>query len=50
MAFSVLVEILNLRLSGKSKANPVQLHEPMLNEGTAHVAAKLTGDTPQRQA
>jgi predicted tellurium resistance membrane protein TerC len=47
MAFSVLVEILNLQLKGRS-AQPVQLHEPMLNEGTAHIAARVTGDDARR--
>jgi predicted tellurium resistance membrane protein TerC len=40
MAFSVLVEILNLQLR-KPSAAPVTLHEPMLNEGTAHAAERL---------
>jgi predicted tellurium resistance membrane protein TerC len=40
MAFSVLVEVLNLRLRGKSAA-PVQLHDPMLNEGTALAAERI---------
>jgi predicted tellurium resistance membrane protein TerC len=40
MAFSVLVEVLNLRLR-KPSAPPVHLHDPMLNEGTAHVAERL---------
>ncbi len=41
MGFSVLVEVLNLRLAGKSK-KPVQLHQPYINEGAAEAAAKLT--------
>lgn len=40
MAFSVLVEVLNLRLRGKSE-KPVQLHDPMLNEGTALAAERI---------
>ena len=48
MAFSVLVEMLNLRVSAnKTKAAPVQLHEERINEGTARraeqVAARVTG-------
>jgi len=46
MAFSVLVEVLNLRLSGK-KTNPVKLHEPLLNEGAANAAAKIASDKPK---
>jgi predicted tellurium resistance membrane protein TerC len=41
MGFSVLVEVLNLRLAGKSK-KPVQLHQPYINEGAAEAAAKIT--------
>jgi predicted tellurium resistance membrane protein TerC len=44
MAFSVLVEVLNLQLRGRS-AKPVKLHDPLLNEGTAQTAAKVTGDS-----
>jgi predicted tellurium resistance membrane protein TerC len=40
MAFSVVVEMLNLRLR-KPAAQPVHLHAPMLNEGTAHAAERL---------
>jgi predicted tellurium resistance membrane protein TerC len=40
MAFSVLVEVLNLRLRGTS-AQPVELHEPRLNEGVAQRAERL---------
>jgi predicted tellurium resistance membrane protein TerC len=46
MAFSVLVEMLNLRIKRRS-AEPVKLHEAMINEGTANVAARLTGDRPR---
>ena len=39
MAFSVLVEMLNLRVRGKSA--PVQLHEERINEGTARRAEQV---------
>ncbi len=45
MAFSVLVEVLNLRLR-KPSAPPVHLHDPMLNEGTAHIAERLAERRP----
>ncbi|MGI9254252.1 MAG: TerC family protein, partial [Thermomicrobiales bacterium] len=32
MAFSVLVELLNLQMSKKKKSKPVQLHQPGINE------------------
>jgi hypothetical protein len=35
MAFSVIVEMLNLRLR-KTTTPPVHLHEPMLSEAIAH--------------
>jgi predicted tellurium resistance membrane protein TerC len=40
MAFSVLVEILNLRLRAKSK--PVELHEPRINEDVARAIERRT--------
>jgi predicted tellurium resistance membrane protein TerC len=40
MAFSVLVEILNLRLRGKSQ--PVELHEPRINEDVARAIERRT--------
>lgn len=40
MAFSVLVELLNLRLR-KTTAVPVHFHEPMLNEGAAHAGERV---------
>jgi predicted tellurium resistance membrane protein TerC len=50
MAFSVLVEVLNLRLR-KPTAPPVHFHEPMLNEGAVHagekVAERVAGEHPR---
>jgi predicted tellurium resistance membrane protein TerC len=50
MAFSVLVELLNLRMR-KTTVPPVHFHEPLLNEGTVHagekVAERVTGDHPR---
>jgi predicted tellurium resistance membrane protein TerC len=40
MGFSILVEMLNLRLASKSK-KPVQLKQPYLNEGAAEIAGKI---------
>jgi len=42
MGFSVLVEVLNLRLTNKSK-KPVELKQPYINTGAAEAAAKLAG-------
>jgi predicted tellurium resistance membrane protein TerC len=39
MAFSVFVEIINLRVRAKSE--PVHLHQPHLNEGVAAAAARV---------
>ena len=41
MAFSVLVEVLNLRL--RAKHTPVQLHEPHINEGAVRRIGGATG-------
>lgn len=49
MGFSVLVEVLNLRLSGKNK-QPVQLKQPYINQDAADAAAKLTSPQPPRTA
>jgi predicted tellurium resistance membrane protein TerC len=49
MTFSVLVEMLNLRLR-RSTVPPVHLHEPLLNEGVVHraekVAERVAADRP----
>lgn len=42
MGFSVLVELLNLRLASKSK-QPVQLKQPFINEGAAEAAGRIAG-------
>jgi predicted tellurium resistance membrane protein TerC len=42
MGFSILVELLNLRMSSKSK-NPVHLKQPYLNQGAAEAAGSVTG-------
>jgi predicted tellurium resistance membrane protein TerC len=41
MGFSIMVEALNLRLSGKGK-KPVELKQAYINENTAKAAANLT--------
>ena len=46
MAFSVFVELLNLRARGARRAEPVQLHNPRLNEGIVGAAAR----SPERSA
>jgi predicted tellurium resistance membrane protein TerC len=38
MAFSVFVEIINLRV--RSKSEPVQLHQPLLNQGVVDSTAR----------
>jgi predicted tellurium resistance membrane protein TerC len=38
MAFSVLVELLNLRASAKKRVQPVHLHQPIVPEGAAQTA------------
>ncbi len=40
MAFAVLVEMLNLRMSSKSKTEPVQLHEPRIAAAEAAIESK----------
>lgn len=42
MAFAVLVEMLNLRMSSKSTTKPVQLHEPRIAAAEAAIKAKET--------
>jgi predicted tellurium resistance membrane protein TerC len=43
MGFSILVEMLNLRMSSKKNKQPVQLKQPYLNQGAAETAGKIAG-------